>query len=793
MEFPKFSQKFSQYQTVPEVADLRPDCTHLKNLFRLVQPSYLVISSGSKWFLEELLELLQPSDGNADINKYKVKKNSTANANASNLSIYPFDRAGQEALRKKIYDLDLPGLVNPSACSASDRQIFINSTFPMNQDLFVIALGNLLRYLSENVLKWRHTFLGLEKKLIVTNVIVTILQSQVLLDDTTYNSLNIFSVVYHPSSFKLQIRKDGLSLYNMLNHCCSSNGSQELKNMLKQPTRHLTELNLRLNTVEWCLKPENSDHVTKIKHFLNGFVNINAALQRIINNFGKTNDWKSFKRTVYHVSSICEICASLPEQSVCNTFIEKLADYCRDGLSVNGILYALDKIVDLEAIDEKKRFVVKKGFDGHLDKKREELNSFVEECSRMAPDDSLMKISNAPSSFQTVYYPEVGFLIATSLKLDQLNMNSSLNSTNETEIFFKTDDAIYFKTANCTALNRRYDEQLTEIITIEMEVFQKLINYINENFNELAEISKICAVLDCLIAFAKIAEKYHYIRPNITKERKLEIIQGRHPLIEQMKPYIPSTTIINDQHKDFINIIRAPNSSGKSVYVKQLALICYLAHIGCFVPASDTCNIPLLHSIYTRIYTPESIYNNESAFMSDLQQMSKTIMSSTSRSLILIDEFGKGTNYKDGIALLTATIEHFIERGKDFVPFIFITTHYPQVYQLLRTKELVNLKTVMTKKNEQNIFQSTYRIVDGTNEQVCTEFPESKKIISNIFHQKERDEELKKFNQAYSTSIKAFILVLSKMMLRKGHVTYEFIKDIYSNVSIENFLNRSNL
>ena len=88
--------------------------------------------------------------------------------------------------------------------------------------------------------------------------------------------------------------------------------------------------------------------------------------------------------------------------------------------------------------------------------------------------------------------------------------------------------------------------------------------------------------------------------------------------------------------------------------------------------------------------------------------------------------------------MLTATIEHFAERGKTFCPYIFITTHYPHVYNLLRTKELVSLKTVLTKKNGENVFQSTYRIVEGINEQVCTEFPESKKVIANIFNQKER-------------------------------------------------------
>lgn len=188
------------------------------------------MSSSSNAFLEEILGLLDDTNADRDFNKYKVRKTGAVNANNSNLSIYPFDRKNhQEALRKRIYDIDLPGMINLSNSAVSERQIYINSVFPMSQEILVTAIGNLLRYLSENYLKWRHAFLGLEKKLIITNVVSTVLQSQVLLDDTTFNALNIFTNIYHPSSFKIQIRKDGLSLFNLLNNCSSTMGSQELK------------------------------------------------------------------------------------------------------------------------------------------------------------------------------------------------------------------------------------------------------------------------------------------------------------------------------------------------------------------------------------------------------------------------------------------------------------------------------------------------------------------------------------------------------------------------------------
>ena len=257
--------------------------------------------------------------------------------------------------------------------------------------------------------------------------------------------------------------------------------------------------------------------------------------------------------------------------------------------------------------------------------------------------------------------------------------------------------------------------------------------------------------MDCLISMASIAISKKYVRPTITTEKKLQIINGRHPLVETLKQFTPNTTIIDEEHNNFIHVLNAPNASGKSVYMKQViynefklfnkvsfiyieqvASICFLAHIGCFVPA-DKCTISLLHSIYSRIYSPESIDQGQSSFMADLQQMSKVIMCSTDRSLILIDEFGKGTSAKDGLALLTASIDHFVERGIK-TPITFITTHYNDIFKLLKSKEMICFRTINTKQNNGGVFESSFQVIEGRNLQNhFTEFPESKKILTNIF------------------------------------------------------------
>ncbi|CRL02391.1 CLUMA_CG015182, isoform A [Clunio marinus] len=754
---------------IHETIDLRPDHIQLRNLFRQIQPSFLV-ASASNQFLKDLIELLDLPE-NTDINKYKVSAYKSANANTFNISFFTYNRNNQHnVFRKRIYELDLPGL--PAESSKSDRHVFIDSVFPMNQELVIICLGNLLKYLDENRLKWRHVFMSAERNPIITNVIVCNMKTQLLLDDTTFNSLNIFSNVHHPSSFKTQIRRDGLSLFNMLNQCCSSVGVQELRGILKQPTRDLSELNLRLSTIEWCLQPENHENVVKIRSYLHNILNISGIMSRIITNHGKTGDWRSLKKTIYFSFNICELCASFNQESIKETCLQDLANFTKDEYTIKSVLFVLEKILDLDMIDEKRRFTVKEGLDLVLDEKRESLEDMKINFMQMGLDKTLTTINNQTDAWNFVHFREMGFVIGTKLQIEDMNIEMMIQ--NKIELVLKTVGVTYFRSPNCKILNAEYEQKLTDIIDHEMRIFNRLITYINEHFAEIIDITKLCAKLDVLISFASVAATYKFTKPSFTTRKEITIVNGRHPLVQLLKEYVPSTTIVNENENNFVNIICAPNASGKSIYMKQIALICFMSHIGCYVPA-DECKVSILHSIFTRIYTPESVYQCSSAFMEDLQQMSKVIMNSTDRSLIIIDEFGKGTHYKDGIAFLVASIEHFADRGIA-TPITFVTTHYTQMFKMIKLKDVMSLKTIITRKNESGVFESLYKISDGLSneQQFFTEFPESNKIMKNIFERK-TDEDYETFTSSYNGAIKAFVLILVKMFMKKGLLLVFFI------------------
>lgn len=199
----------------------------------------------------------------------------------------------------------------------------------------------------------------------------------------------------------------------------------------------------------------------------------------------------------------------------------------------------------------------------------------------------------------------------------------------------------------------------------------------------LATISEVLAELDCLTSLAVAAQDNQYTRPTVTRENVLVIKKGRNPLQEMtVNTFIPNGTSVEEAGR--VNIITGPNNSGKSVYLKQVGLITFMAHIGSFVPAEEAI-IGTTDRIMTRISSQDSISVNQSSFAVDLLQIHSMVTICTSKTLLLIDEFGKGTLALDGLALLASTIKHLM--NQDECPKVFVSTHYTEMleYKLIDT------------------------------------------------------------------------------------------------------------
>lgn len=220
----------------------------------------------------------------------------------------------------------------------------------------------------------------------------------------------------------------------------------------------------------------------------------------------------------------------------------------------------------------------------------------------------------------------------------------------------------------------------------------------------IVRCSDLCGELDSLVALAVGAQKYGFVPPQMTTENVIRIEGGRHPLQELTVPaYIPNSCFLvggrgdDDDEEDPVSvsqnsvpveadaqspsmlIMTGPNYSGKSVYLKQNALIVYMAHIGSYVPA-ERATIGLTDKILTRIATCESVSRNQSAFMIDLQQVALSMSLATRRSLVIIDEFGKGTNSIDGAGLACGVFEYFLNLGPNR-PKVLGATHFHEIFE----------------------------------------------------------------------------------------------------------------
>ena len=248
-----------------------------------------------------------------------------------------------------------------------------------------------------------------------------------------------------------------------------------------------------------------------------------------------------------------------------------------------------------------------------------------------------------------------------------------------------------------------------KIINLEYDLFIDIRNKCSEYVHTLQYISKIISEIDVLSSFALVSEKYNYIRPKVTNDHYLEIIEGRHPVVEKVikDAYIPNDIIMDNNTA--ILLITGPNMAGKSTYMRELGIIAIMAQIGCYVPAKKA-TIPVFDKIFTRIGASDDLVSGESTFMVEMTEAANAIKNATENSLILFDELGRGTATFDGMSLAQAILEYI--NNKIGCKTLF-STHYHELTDLENTLDkLVNKHVSAEEKDGEIIF--LHKVKDGS-------------------------------------------------------------------------------
>jgi DNA mismatch repair protein MutS len=245
-----------------------------------------------------------------------------------------------------------------------------------------------------------------------------------------------------------------------------------------------------------------------------------------------------------------------------------------------------------------------------------------------------------------------------------------------------------------------------KILVLEQKLYEALVVALNDYIAPVQLNATLLARIDCLLSFAKSAEQYQYIRPDINNGFRLDIKDGRHPVIERQlaegEKYIPNDVYL-DQDQQQIIMLTGPNMSGKSALLRQTALIVLMAQMGSFVPAGSA-SIGLVDKIFTRVGASDNISSGESTFMVEMNETASILNNISNRSLIILDEIGRGTATYDGISIAWAIAEYLHDHPQ-FKPRVLFATHYHELNELAKSKKRIrNFHVTVKELNNKVIF-----------------------------------------------------------------------------------------
>ena len=234
---------------------------------------------------------------------------------------------------------------------------------------------------------------------------------------------------------------------------------------------------------------------------------------------------------------------------------------------------------------------------------------------------------------------------------------------------------------------KEYEEKILNaedrILSIEVRLYQEFLQQMQHHLHLLQHNARLIAELDMLLSFAQVAKIRNYTQPTVNSEDRIEIHQGRHPVIETTmppdSPYIPNDILLDNQEQQII-IVTGPNMAGKSALLRQTALVVLLAQMGCFVPA-DAATVGVVDKIFTRVGASDNISSGESTFMVEMNETAQIANNASDKSLILLDEIGRGTSTYDGVSIAWALVEYLHETPGCKAKTLF-ATHYHELNEL---------------------------------------------------------------------------------------------------------------
>jgi DNA mismatch repair protein MutS len=541
--------------------------------------------------------------------------------------------------------------------------------------LGIVAAGAVMNYLQETQ---KANLLHLRK---ITPYNTT---DHIILDQSTKRNLEI--------TRSLEGREDG-TLFWVLDRTQTPMGGRLLKKWINQPLRRLEPVKARLEAVgELAAKKDLRKNIMEI---LSNIGDLERLITKICTGRANPREMVAMKNMLTQISNL-KRALNAGEGSHMEQVTSSALSELRDGLQVlDDVVQRISTaIVDDPPLSLADGGVIRKGYNTELDDLRDiALNGKTWIANLQTKERQRAGISSLKIGFNNVfgYYIEVTHTHNHKIPGDYIRKQTMVNAERY-----------------ITPELKEYEEKILhaeeKIQALESELFNELRLTVAGHAEAIQDNAGRIAMLDCFSSLAEVAVDYNFVCPEMDEGIRIEIVDGRHPVIERLLPpgerYTPNNTLLdNEEHQ--VLIITGPNMSGKSSYLRQVGLIVLLAQIGSFVPAKKA-RIGIVDKIFTRVGASDNIASGESTFLVEMHEAANIVNTATLHSLILLDEIGRGTSTFDGISIAWALTEYIHNRLGAKTLF---ATHYHELNELAELfPRIKNLKVEVREYGDKVIF-----------------------------------------------------------------------------------------
>lgn len=474
------------------------------------------------------------------------------------------------------------------------------------------------------------------------------------------------------------------SLLWVLDKTKTAMGARMLRSFVEQPLIEKEEIEGRLDAIEELM--QRAIDREELREYLNPVYDLERLLTRITYQSANPRDLTAFKSSIGMIPHIRGILLELQSKEI--------QGICEDMDTLEDLYTLIDAAIEEEPpITVREGGIIKDGYHEEIDRLREAKSQGKNWLAELeAKEREKTGIKNLKIKFNKVfgYYLEV------------------------TNSFKDLVPDYYTRKQTLTNAERYITPELKEmedmilgaedkLVQLEYELFRELREQIAKNVVRIQKTAKALAKIDVFASLALISEQNHYCRPSLNQNGRIDIKNGRHPVVEKMinnDMFIANDTYLDNQ-KNRISVITGPNMAGKSTYMRQTALIVLMAQIGCFVPA-ETADIGIVDRIFTRVGASDDLASGQSTFMVEMTEVANILRNATGNSLLILDEIGRGTSTFDGLSIAWAVVEH-ISNPKLLSAKTLFATHYHELTELEGKLDNVNNYCIAVKEKGDDI------------------------------------------------------------------------------------------